>query len=53
LTSVLVAEGVDDLETLLDGLGVHGIDVSHPYRDARSGHIVVGDDGHLDRGVGR
>ena len=48
---LLIAEGVDDLEALLHGLGVHGIDVSHSYRDARGGDVVVADDGHLDEGL--
>ena len=30
---------------------MHGIHVSHSYRDARGGHVVVADDGHLDGGV--
>src|SRR5215207_1041882 len=50
---VLVAERVGDLEALLHGPGVDGIDIGHLYRDAGGGRVVIADDGHLGRRVGR
>jgi hypothetical protein len=50
---LLVAKRVRDLEALLDGLRVNGIDVSHLHRDARRRHVIAGDDGHLRRRIGR
>src|SRR5215211_6770015 len=50
---LLVAQGIGDLEAELQRSGVDGVDIIHLDRDAGGRRVVVADDRHLGRGVGR
>src|SRR5919106_2742808 len=48
----LITQRISDLEALLHGPGVNGVDVIDLDRDPRRSHVVVADDRHLHRGIG-